>query len=372
MGGIYIHIPFCKRACHYCDFHFSTALSDRQQMVDAIIKELSLRKDELMGSVESIYFGGGTPSLLSEKQLTSILDALFSHFDVEPTAEITLEVNPDDLNPTRIKSYKQMPINRFSVGIQSFFDEDLNYLGRVHNSHEALRSLELIRDSGFENFNVDLIYGMPQLTKERWLENLEIVGKLEVTHLSCYSLTVEQNTALAYQILKNRKQAPKENRTLAHFELLNKWAREEGYNFYEVSNLAKPGFEAVHNSNYWKAKQYIGIGPSAHSFDGDTRSWNCADNKKYMKAITLGELPSEKEFLSLTDRYNEYIMTGLRTSWGVKLNDISTTFGISYYNHVLSTVQTLPSGHIVFKDNTLLLTSSGRLVSDSIIASLFI
>ncbi len=341
-------------------------------MVEAIIKEIGLRKNELTEGIESIYFGGGTPSLLSEKQLRDILDAVFNHYTVKSDAEITLEVNPDDLDPGKIAAYKQMPINRFSVGIQSFFDEDLNYLGRVHNSKEAIKSLELIRDSGFHNYSVDLIYGMPQLSNERWLENLEIIAKLDVTHLSCYSLTVEQNTALAYQILKKRKQAPKEINTLGHFELLNQWAKENGYHFYEISNLAKPGFEAVHNSNYWKAKKYIGIGPSAHSFDGDSRSWNCADNKKYMHAIAANELPSEREQLSLTDRFNEYIMTGLRTSWGINLQDISEAFGEKHLSHVLRTLPKLPSGHIQRKENVVVLTPSGRLVSDSIIASLFI
>ncbi len=372
MGGIYIHIPFCKRACHYCDFHFSTALSDRQQMVDSIVKELALRQSELTGEVESIYFGGGTPSLLSERQLMDVLDAVFRLYNVKDSAEITLEVNPDDLNPKKIKSYKQMPINRFSVGIQSFFDEDLNYLGRVHNSEEAIRSLSLIRDSGFTNYSVDLIYGMPQLTDDRWLENLDIISKLEVTHLSCYSLTVEQNTALAYQILKKRKDSPTESRTLAHFELLNQWAGKNGYHFYEISNLAKPGFEAVHNSNYWKAKKYIGIGPSAHSFDGNSRSWNCADNKKYMKIISEGNRPFEEEKLSLTDRFNEYMMTGLRTSWGISLQNVSTLFGEQYFQHVQKTVGTLPSKHILMEGDNLILTPSGRLVSDSIIASLFL
>ncbi len=341
-------------------------------MVDAICKEIELRKSELSEDVESIYFGGGTPSLLTELQLNTILDKVFRYFDVKEDAEITLEVNPDDLDPLKISAYKEMPINRFSVGIQSFFDEDLKYLGRVHNSKEAVRSLELIRDSGFDNYNVDLIYGMPQLTNERWLENLDIVARLKVTHLSSYSLTVEQNTALAYQILKERKLAPTEDRTLSHFNLLNNWAKEQDYHFYEISNLAKPGFEAVHNSNYWKAKKYLGMGPSAHSFDGDSRSWNCADNKKYMKSITQEELPSEREILSQTDRFNEYIMTGLRTSWGVNINEITINFGEQYSNHILRTLDILPKKHFELNGYRLVLSPSGRLVSDSIISSLFI
>lgn len=340
-------------------------------MVDALIREIEMRKDEFSEDIESIYFGGGTPSLLSEKQLMSILDTIFRLYTVRSDAEITMEVNPDDLSVSAINAYKGMPINRFSVGIQSFFDEDLNYLGRVHNSKEAIRSLELIRDSGFYNYNVDLIYGMPQLTDERWMQNLEIVKDLEVTHLSCYSLTVEQNTALAYQIFKKRKDSPTEERTVQHFALLDAWARENGYSFYEISNLAKPGYEAVHNSNYWKAKKYLGIGPSAHSFNGASRSWNCSDNKKYMHSIAGGIRPSEEEKLEEKDRFNEYLMTGLRTSWGLDLDDIEKRFGKKYLQHIEANISGLSSRHIIQEERTLILSAEGRLISDTIIAGLF-
>src|SRR5690606_15879797 len=296
-------------------FHFSTSLNKKGDLVLALCEELRLRKNELKGEVETIYFGGGTPSLLSSEELAQIFDAIYENYKVSENAEITLEANPDDLTPTRINELTnsrlpagQAGINRLSIGIQSFFKEDLKLMNRAHNASEALNCIKDAKKY-FENISIDLIYGIPGMSKERWIKNLETALELDVPHLSCYALTVEPRTALKKFIDKGIVPPVDEEMAKQHYEILVEETEKAGYDNYEFSNFGKPGFESRNNTAYWEGKCYLGIGPSAHSYDGKSRRWNVANNTKYIKSIAVGELPSESEILSIEDKYNEYIMT---------------------------------------------------------------
>ncbi|MBO6605695.1 radical SAM family heme chaperone HemW [Psychroserpens sp.] len=372
MSGIYIHIPFCKQACHYCDFHFSTSLKKKNEMIEAIIIELQLRKQEYTGqTVETIYFGGGTPSLLSNEELQLILGAVDTHYDVIVDPEITLEANPDDLSVTRIKALAQTPINRLSIGIQSFFDEDLKLMNRAHNSEEARKCLKEATKH-FENITVDLIYGIPGMSKERWIQNIEEALSYNISHISSYALTVEPKTALASFIQKGIVDNVNDDEAQEHFHLLIDRLDEAGFIHYEISNFGKEGFFSKNNTAYWQGKSYLGIGPSAHSFDGHNRGWNIRNNTRYIKTINDGMLPMEIEHLSVTDKYNEYIMTGLRTIWGVSLNKVEKDFGKSYKDYVLLQAQPLINEHLLYiDDDKLLVTKKGKFLSDGIASDLF-
>lgn len=347
MSGIYLHIPFCKQACHYCDFHFSTSLKKKDELVQAIALELELRKSEITEPIETIYFGGGTPSLLSVDELEFLIKAIYKQYDVIENPEVALEANPDDLTDLMLNStdsgtifeqYRAIGINRLSIGIQSFFEDDLVMMNRAHNSKEAEKCLS-VATRYFDNITVDLIYGVPNMSNEKWTANIEKALSFGVNHISSYALTVEPKTALASFIAKGKIDAPKDAVAHEHFQILVNTLEKNGFVHYELSNFGKPDYFSKHNTSYWKGKSYLGVGPSAHSFNGNERSWNIANNTKYINAIQENNLPIEREILSVDDRYNEYVMTGLRTIYGVSLEKVKNDFGELYVSHLKKEAQ---------------------------------
>ena len=342
-------------------------------MVDAICKEIKMKKDRISGQVGSIYLGGGTPSILSEAALQKIFDTIHRNFQVDSDAEITIETNPDDLTAQKLKELKQLPVNRFSVGIQSFFNEDLIWMNRAHNADEAENCIKRSQDAGFENLTLDLIYGYPLLTDAKWLSNISKAIALQVPHISAYSLTVELRTALAHAI-KNQKQTPvNDSQSAAQFEILMEKSMASGFEHYEISNFAKTGCYAVHNTNYWKGVNYIGIGPSAHGFDGQNRYMNPANNAKYMETLESNKLPEVIEELSLQDRFNEYMMTSLRTMWGTDLNKIKTDFGKDFFEETKHNLRNFEDKDwLIFDGDKIKLSQSGKLFADHIASELFI
>lgn len=372
MAGIYLHIPFCKQACHYCDFHFSTSLKYKAQLIEALIKEIQLQKDYLNGeSIDTIYFGGGTPSLLSGDEISLLINNITGLHSVASDAEITLEANPDDLDKAKIQALRQTPINRFSIGIQSFFNEDLQWMNRVHCAEEAESAVKRAQDMGFENITVDLIYGYPLLTDEKWKFNTNKVFELDVPHVSAYSITVEPRTALASFITQKKQPAMNDEQSAAQFIFLMDVMQAKGFEQYEISNFCKPGSYSRHNSNYWKGVKYLGIGPSAHSYNGETRQWNIANNTKYMQGLGIGKVPAETEVLSEFDKLNEYIMTSLRTSWGLdpdKLNNIVP----SAADHLQKAAnEFFDKGWLTEQNKIIRLTQTGKLYADHIASELF-
>lgn len=373
MPGIYIHIPFCKKACHYCDFHFSTSLQYADEMVDSICKEIILKKDRITGSVGSVYLGGGTPSILSQQHLQKIFDTINHIFTVDSNAEITIETNPDDLTAQKLKELRQLPVNRFSVGIQSFYNEDLVWMNRAHNAEEAESCIKRSQDAGFENLTLDLIYGYPLLTDAKWLNNIAKAIELQVPHISAYALTVEPKTALAHAI-KTRKQLPvSDNQSAAQFVILMDQLRNAGFEHYEISNFALPQKYAIHNTNYWKGVDYLGIGPSAHGFDGQNRYHNPANNALYMQQLNSNQLPEMVEELSLNDRFNEYIMTSLRTMWGIDLEKINADFGKDFSSETAHNIAQLDNKDwLITEGTTVRLSQQGKLFADHIASALFV
>ena len=373
MAGIYIHIPFCKQACHYCDFHFSTSMAKKDVMISALKKEMVLRKKEFKDQVvETIYFGGGTPSVLETSEINDLINTVYSNYQVTENPEITLEANPDDLTNEKIKQLSDSSINRLSIGIQSFYDEDLKLMNRAHNAQEAV---ECIKEANryFDNISIDLIYGIPDMTNERWKYNIEKALSFGIPHISSYALTVEPKTALANFIKKGTVKPVDDEVAQAHFNMLYDILINEGYDCYEVSNFGKPGFYSKNNTAYWQGKKYIGIGPSAHSYDGERRGWNINNNPKYLKAIEKGELPMEIEILSEVDKYNEYLMTGLRTSWGVSLMKIRCDFGKQYLNYMNTQAEKYLSQDLLYIDgDKLVATKKGKFLVDGIASDLFI
>jgi len=374
MAGIYIHIPFCRKACHYCDFHFSTSLTYKNELILNLLKEIDLRSDYLAGeSVDTIYIGGGTPSLLSETELSSLLERIHQRFTVHPLAECTLEANPDDLDKKKISEIKRSGVNRLSIGIQSFFDEDLLYMNRSHNGQEAANCIANIQEGGIDNFSIDLIFGYPLLTNEKWEQNIQKALSFNVPHLSCYAMTVEPKTALA-SFIANQKALPmNQEQSAFQFEYLMKILEGNGYEHYEISNYAKPGKRAIHNSNYWKGVSYLGLGPSAHSFNGESRQWNVANNAQYIKALSENRIPFEQEILTTNQKLNERILTTLRTSEGLSYTYVVNqllkdeleewTRHISNFEH---------EGMIVKLDDQIILTKKGKLFADHIAGELFV
>ena len=373
MAGIYLHIPFCKQACNYCDFHFSTSLKMKASFVDALVAEIELRKSVFdQQTINSIYFGGGTPSLLSEEDLNRIFETLFTSFRVSPLAEITLEANPDDLSPEKIQVLKKTPINRLSIGIQSFRDEDLRFMKRAHNAKEALSSIKSCKQAGFTNLSVDLIYGTPGMDTSAWLENLNIAFDLDIPHISSYALTVEPNTELHHQILHQKVSNVDENQSAAQFELLITQMKRNGYEQYEISNFCKPGAYSKHNSSYWKKDMYLGLGPSAHSFYDNKRLWNVSNNTKYVKSLAQNLLPLQEEVLSLEDRYNEYVMTSLRTKWGCSIAEIETNFSSELAAYFRNEIELYVSTeNVLVKKEVYYLSEKGKLLADKIASDLF-
>lgn len=373
MSGIYIHIPFCKQACHYCDFHFSTSMKKKDEMVLALAKEIELRKGESQYEIiETIYFGGGTPSVLTIDDIQFLINSVYEHYHVVENPEITLEANPDDLDNEIIIQYANSPINRLSIGVQSFFEDDLELMNRAHNSEEAKKCLEFATQY-FDNISIDLIYGMPNMSNEKWLQNIETALSFNIPHISSYALTVEPKTALHKMIKSGAIPTLDDDLAQQHFHILIDKLQENGFVHYELSNFGKPDFFSKNNTAYWLGKKYIGIGPSAHSYNGESRSWNIANNSLYLKAIAENKLPSETEILSKTDQYNEYIMTGLRTIWGVSLERIETEFGTKYLDYLHQQVEKYISDHLLeIENNVLKTTKKGKFLSDGIASDLFL
>lgn len=371
MSSFYIHIPFCKQACHYCDFHFSTSLKKKNEMILALAQEIAMRKNEVNDEVETIYFGGGTPSVLSTAEINFLIEKVYQNYTVIENPEITLEANPDDLDFEKIKELSSSKINRLSIGIQSFFEEDLKMMNRAHNAQQAKDSLEIARQY-FDNITIDLIYGIPNMSAQRWIENIEFALSFGVPHISAYALTVEPKTALRKLIDKGVIPQPKDEVAESHFFLLMKILEEKGFIHYELSNFGKEGYFSKNNTSYWSGKKYTGIGPSAHSYNGTHRSWNISNNAIYIKEIQNRNLPSEIEKLTLSDRYNEYIMTGLRTIWGVSLERIRAEFGQEYYDYLLkSSEKFLENNLLQVKNGKIIITPEGRFLSDGIASELF-
>lgn len=372
MAGIYIHIPFCKQACHYCDFHFSTSFKYKGELLQGLIKEISLQKKYLDGeTIETIYFGGGTPSLLSADEINLLTGTITGLHTVSANAEITLEANPDDLDKAKLQSFLQTDINRLSIGIQSFFDDDLQWMNRVHRANEAEASIKRAQDTGFENITADLIYGYPLLNGEKWKHNLDKIFELGIPHISSYSMTVEPQTALASFIKKKKQAAMDDQQSAEQFILLMDAMQTHGFEHYEISNFCKPGHYSRHNSNYWKGVKYLGIGPSAHSYNGETRQWNVANNAKYIQALETGNIPAETELLTETDRLNEYIMTSLRTIWGLDLNKLNSIAAASATQLNIAAQRFFNNGWIEQKNDIIYLTQPGKLYADNIASELF-
>lgn len=377
MSGIYIHIPFCKQACFYCDFHFSTSLKKKDELINALVRELELRKDEFKNqTVETIYFGGGTPSLLSNKELKLLIDSVYENYKVVENPEITLEANPDDLTEKRIHELADSQINRLSIGIQSFFEDDLQSMNRAHNSQEAKECLS-IATQFFDNITIDLIYGIPNMSLEKWNQNLQMAFGFGVHHISSYALTVEPKTALDTFIKKGDYPPIDEVLALEHFNHLIAETQKQGFVHYEISNFGKSNYFSKHNTSYWQGKPYLGIGPSAHSFSGTQRSWNVSNNTKYITSILNHTLPNTIETLTIKDQYNEYVMTGLRTVWGVSLDKVEHDFGLDYKNHLLKNAQQFIENQLLvtLKNNnmsTLTTTQKGKFLVDGIASELFL
>jgi len=373
MSGIYIHIPFCKQACHYCDFHFSTSLKKKEEMIMALANEIELRKNEFHNEVlETIYFGGGTPSVLTINDLRFLIDAVYSNYKVVKNPEITIEANPDDLTEERIIELSKNRINRLSIGIQSFYEDDLKMMNRAHNVEEAVKCLE-IATKYFDNISIDLIYGIPGMSNEKWLQNIKMALSYNIPHISSYALTVEPKTALHSFIQKGIIPQPDDEVAQEHFNLLVEKLEENDFIHYELSNFSREKYFSKNNSSYWLGKKYIGIGPSAHSYNGISRSWNVSNNTLYLKSIAENKLPSESEILTVTDRYNEYVMTGLRTIWGISLDRVEHEFGKSYLDYINQQTSKYIEDHLLFIDeNILRTTKSGKFLGDGIASDLFL
>jgi oxygen-independent coproporphyrinogen-3 oxidase len=375
MAGIYIHIPFCKQACHYCNFHFSASTKLLEPMVKAICKEIELQQhffDAPNRIIDTIYFGGGTPSLLPSHATGQILDTIQKYFSLSAQIEITLEANPDDITKEKLTSLKSMGINRLSLGVQSFVDADLIWMNRAHRSEAAIQAIELAKEVGICNISIDLIYGIPTLSNENWIQNINKAIALNVQHLSCYALTVEPKTPLSALIIKGEKEDIDTAKQAAHFNLLTSHTKQAGYEQYEFSNFALPGYRSKHNTSYWQQKKYLGIGPSAHSYTGNTRQWNIANNALYISSIEKGVVPFESETLSEATQYNEYIMTSLRTIEGCSYQYLQERFGDNAVNRTKNIAEHyIDNGQLMEQGNCLIATEQGKFFLDGIAADFF-
>ena len=374
MAGIYIHIPFCKKACHYCNFHFSTQLIRKEELFEALLKEIELQKEYLKTEkVQSIYLGGGTPSLLSIDQLNQLYEVIEFNFKLADDMECTLEANPDDLSINYLRSLRRTFINRLSIGVQTFYDEDLQWMNRSHDVKQAEFSIKATQDLGFRYSTIDLIYGYPGLTKEKWVANLNRVTEYQIQHFSAYCLTVEEETALHHQIRTGKQYPMDEDLAIQHFEiLLNEIGRNDWFH-YEISNIATAEeFMAFHNPGYWRGVKYLGIGPSAHSFNGETRQWNVANNALYIKSISNDEVPFEIETLTNEDKANEYIMTSLRTIWGCDLSQVTQLLGKNFNSEWQQQLERLIDlGYIAKHGRHLHLNPHGQFFADQMASNLF-
>ena len=372
MAGIYIHIPFCKQSCHYCNFHFSTSTKNKDEVLDAIENEIKQKGQATNEAISTIYFGGGTPSILDVNEINSIIKRIYKEFNVESEAEITIEANPDDLNKEKIINLSLTEINRLSIGVQSFIDKELRIMNRAHDSKKALNSIEISKKY-FNNISIDLMYGVPESTLESWIYNLDTVSQFDINHISSYALTLEPKTALESFVRKLIVDMPEEGLVYDQYNLINKKLEPLGFINYEVCSFAKENFFSKNNSAYWLRKKYIGIGPSAHSFDGKSRSWNISNNKKYIDQIKKGKSFYKKEKLSKVDQYNEYVMTGFRTIWGVSANFIENNFNSKFKNYFTDRIQKhIDQKNIIVKDDIYTTTNEGRFLADGISSDLFL
>ena len=371
MAGIYVHIPFCRKRCTYCDFHFSTTFSSyRDELISAIIHELDLRKKEIVEPVDTIYFGGGTPSLLTEFELSSIMDRIHQSFRISQSTEITLEVNPEDVTFENVSVWKNCGINRISMGLQSFKESDLKWMNRAHDCSQGFGAVELLKNKAFDNISVDLIYGLPELTLSEWEQHLQHVIALDVQHLSAYCLTVEKGTTLNHFVKIGKLKTPNEDAQSEQFNLMLRILIKNNYFQYEISNFSKPGFESKHNTSYWRNKPYLGVGPSAHSFAAKTRRWNVSNNTSYYKNVGKNDSWFETEFLSKNDLWNELFLTGLRTIWGVSKSELDNLGTLT--NSEKKNIDSLKESEDLFETQTAyILTEKGRLKADGIAASFF-
>lgn len=373
MAGLYIHIPFCRKACNYCNFHFSTSLNQINEMVSSIAKEMEMRAKEIDEEINTIYFGGGTPSLLHIGLLETLMNTARRHYNINDQAEITLEANPDDIVVEKAEAWKALGINRFSIGIQSFADENLKWMNRAHNAIQSTTAIDLIKQTGFHNYSIDLIYGTPGQSMEGWIKDLQTAFELGVPHLSCYALTVEEKTALNSLINKGELPEINQDEQADRFEALMQLSADAGYHHYEISNFALPGYESKHNSAYWEGVVYLGFGPSAHSFDGVKRKWNISNNNAYIKSLTNHLLPQKEETLSKKDVLNEYIMTALRQSKGIEKKILLQKGGETCLAEISSLIKPYLKTHKVVEDEKgWRLTNDGKFFADGIAATLFI
>ena len=373
MAGIYLHIPFCKKACHYCNFHFSTQTADMQVFVDTLIQEIALQKSYIKEPIETIYFGGGTPSLLEEAQLNEILAAIDAHFEIADVIECTLEANPDDMHPSKIAAWKKIGINRLSIGIQSFQASPLTWMNRAHTVEQSHAAIQMALDAGIDNLSIDLIYGTPSLSDQALMADLDWIAHYQIKHVSCYALTVEDKTALKKSIEKGQIENIDSEKQARHFEIVCARLKTMGLEHYEISNFAKPGFRSQHNSHYWSGETYLGLGPSAHSFNTISRQWNIANNALYIKSIAQGQLNFEIELLTEANRYNEYMMTSLRRIEGFDLDLIAAKFGNRYYEHSIAIINEMEPRNIFNQNgNQYSLKNEAKFLADGIASDFFI
>jgi oxygen-independent coproporphyrinogen-3 oxidase len=374
VSGIYIHIPFCKKACHYCDFHFSTSLQNKESLVKSILTEIDLRLNYLADkNIDTIYFGGGTPSLLSEKESFLILEKIYKLYHISKDAEITFECNPDDLSDDKLKELKRLEVNRLSIGLQSFDEEELIWMNRAHTAKESEASVKRSQDRGFENITIDLIYGSKFSNLTNWKKTLDKAIALQVPHISSYNLTIEEKTKLGHDLKVKKEVAIDDEKSSELFlEMIDRLEKNK-FIQYEISNFGKEGYFSIHNSNYWKGAHYIGLGPSAHSFDGTSRQWNIANNNLYIKQVSeKTEAYFEKEILTEKERFNEYILTSLRTIWGVDLNYLKTNFNNDFVKVFLDQLEIfIKQEHVIVKNTTFTLSEKGKLLADKIASELF-
>lgn len=382
MPGIYIHIPFCKKACYYCSFHFATSLLLKNEMIHSLKRELHLHTNDKNAPVcgmilpkgeliETLYFGGGTPSILLRDELGGIIREVNNIYRIADNAEITLEANPDDITEEKLADWKELGINRLSVGIQSFIERDLHWMNRAHNAEQAINCLSLIRKAGYTNYSIDLIFGIPHLSDEEWEENINRVIDIKAPHIACYALTVEPKTALDKMIRSGKKEDINSDEQARQFEILMQKLREAGYEHYEISNFSLPGSRSRHNSSYWQQKPYLGIGPSAHSYDGQNRYWNISNNAIYIRSVEEEKPFFEKENLSPGQRLHEYIMTSLRTSEGTGLKNIENDFGIEHRDYIINKLKEVDPGWYLLTQEKIILTDKGKLFADRISVMLF-
>ncbi len=374
MAGIYIHIPFCRQACHYCDFHFSTSLKIKNDFLAALKKEIYLQRDYLeTKNISTVYFGGGTPSVLFKEEILEIFTELNKYFSIAHDAEITLEANPDDLSIEKIKALSETPINRLSIGIQSFRDEDLGFLNRVHSAQEAIECVINAKKAGFKNITIDLIYGIQTLSNEQWKGNIEQAFALDVQHVSCYSLTVEPKTPLDSFIQKGKIKNIDPKKSAEQFQILMEKMKENGFVHYEISNFCKENYYSKHNSNYWKGEKYLGLGPSAHSFNKRSRQWNVKSNSEYISSLEKGNIPFDIEVLTESQRYNEYVLTSLRTIWGTDLNFVRDQFPSKVISYLEEGIKVfLDQNLMTLSEGKIYLTDKGKLFADKIAGDLFL